>query len=69
MDFAVANCCPHTYVGWWLAVVDNKVGWVPSSYLEPLEGETEECVEETSDDLVIPAGEDTESGECVCVFY
>lgn len=49
--------------------MDNKVGWVPSSYLEPLEGETEECVEETSDDLVIPAGEDAESGESVCVFY
>ena len=45
--------------------MDNRVGWVPSSFLEPLVGETEECVEESSDEVVIPADEEAEVGECL----
>ena len=60
----------HVYVGWWLAVVDNMVGWVPSSFLEPLEGEIEDFVKEASKEVEISSGEDTEAGsECPVEKY
>ena len=57
------NCCQWVYVGWWLAALDSKVGWVPSSFLEPPEEELEESVTQSSEEVETSAGDG--AGECL----
>lgn len=57
-------------LGWWLVFYDRKQGWVPASYLQPLDSDTGEEIAKKGDTMlatiqerVVPIPDTSERGE------